>query len=81
MTIIIRVQADSTLVEVRDTGVGIQPERLTEIFLGTMQDSIGLANIHARLVYLYGKGLDIQSTPGEGTVVRCEIPNLALKSL
>jgi len=81
VTIIIRVQADSTLVEVRDTGVGIQPERLTEIFLGTMQDSIGLANIHARLVYLYGKGLDIQSTPGEGTVVRCEIPNLALKSL
>ena len=74
VTIIIRTQTDSVLVEVHDTGVGMTPEQITTILSGTKQDSIGIVNIHTRLVYLYGKGLEIQSTPGEGTVVRCEIP-------
>jgi hypothetical protein len=62
------------VVTISDTGVGIAPQRLINIFRGGIQDSIGVMNIHTRLLYLYGKGLDIQSTEGIGTVVRCQIP-------
>jgi sensor histidine kinase YesM len=81
VTIIIQDQGDSVLVEVRDTGVGMTPERLNEVFRGGNQDSIGIVNIHTRLLYLYGRGLEIESVPGEGTVVRYKIPTEGPKLL
>ena len=37
---------------------------------------IGLANVHARLQSTFGPeyGLEVESTPGEGTVVRMLVP-------
>ena len=60
---------------VEDNGVGIAKELLPEL-LSTPVDtkSIGLYNIHSRLIRLYGKGLTISSTVGVGTVVQFEIP-------
>jgi sensor histidine kinase YesM len=41
-------------------------------------EGIGLSNVRERLRVLYGTDfqLDIQSRPGEGTVIRIEIPEL-----
>jgi len=40
-------------------------------------EGIGLSNVRERLRVLYGTDfhLDIQSRPGEGTVIRIEIPS------
>jgi sensor histidine kinase YesM len=41
-------------------------------------EGIGLSNVRERLRVLYGTDfqLDIRSRPGEGTVIRIEIPEL-----
>ena len=61
-------------VEVQDTGVGIAPEHRDAILHGVVQDGVGVLNIHSRLLHLYGQGLEIHSIVGEGTTVRCTIP-------
>ncbi len=65
--------------EVEDTGVGIAPEKLDEIFAPFQQVSghrkqvegtgLGLA-ISQKLVHLMGGELQVNSTPGEGSVFR-----------
>ncbi len=63
--------------EVRDTGIGIQPEQITRIFRGFEQaessttrryggTGLGLA-ISQRLVSLMGGELRVDSTPGQGS--------------
>lgn len=69
-------------VEVEDDGIGIEPERLSEVLqmLDEQEDDevnrIGLSNVHHRLLMLYGKhsGLVIKSREGEGTIVSFMIP-------
>lgn len=61
--------------EVRDDGVGMSEEALNSLFSGTESiHSIGLSNIHRRLMKHYGQGLLITSQMGVGTQIVFYIP-------
>jgi len=66
------------LIEVNDDGVGIQPERMSEILKPGVGsgNGVGLSNVNERLKSLFGNdhGLKIESTPGVGTSVFFRIP-------
>src|SRR2546423_2669313 len=69
------VQRDGRLqIEIEDNGVGISEEKMPHVYV----EGIGLSNVRERLRVLYGTDfhLDIESRPGEGTVIRIEIPEL-----
>ena len=78
---------DRVVIVVSDNGTGIPEEKLTQI-RGTLNKvlqspekghrSIGLMNVHERIVLNYGNdyGVTINSTEGQGTEVRMEIPML-----
>ena len=66
---------------ISDDGVGIPPEKLSQIISGTGNTSskgtnIAVYNAHRRLQILYGKeyGLSYSSMPGMGTEVQIRIP-------
>jgi two-component system LytT family sensor kinase len=61
-------------IEIEDNGVGISEEKMPHVYV----EGIGLSNVRERLRVLYGTDfhLDIQSKPGEGTVIRIDIPEL-----
>ncbi|WP_139992679.1 cache domain-containing sensor histidine kinase [Paenibacillus paridis] len=72
----VRIQAE-------DNGIGIEPERLESIreamdSLEETGESFGLRSVHERLKLLYGTeyGLVIESTPGVGTIVTLEFPDI-----
>ena len=69
-------RAGHAIIEVGDNGVGIPTDRLES----PTGHGIGLRNVNERLRVIYGAGyaLKIQSTPGEGTWTRIEIPELVL---
>jgi len=60
---------------VRDGGAGMSAEAASAALAGR-GDGIGLANVHARLQSTFGPeyGLEVESTPGEGTVVKMLVP-------
>jgi len=70
------------LFEVRDTGAGMASERLEQVRKsmnqeeGYSQVSFGLRNVYSRLMLYYNgeAGLEIESGPGQGTVIRVYIP-------
>jgi two-component system LytT family sensor kinase len=61
-------------IEIEDNGVGISEEKMPHVYV----EGIGLSNVRERLRVLYGTDfrLDIQSRPGEGTVIRIDVPAL-----
>jgi two-component system LytT family sensor kinase len=61
-------------IEIADNGVGISEEKMPHVYV----EGIGLSNVRERLRVLYGTDfhLEIESRPGEGTVIRIEIPEL-----
>ncbi len=61
-------------VEIEDNGVGISEEKMPHVYV----EGIGLSNVRERLRVLYGTdfNLDIQSRPGEGTIIRIDIPEV-----
>ncbi|MFB4324655.1 ATP-binding protein [Priestia sp. BR_2] len=64
-------------ISVSDNGIGMSEEKVNAL-LSAASDSdggVGLRNIHARLLTLYGKGLQIESRPGNGTSVSFEVPS------
>lgn len=66
----IRAEGNGFRFEVRDDGVGISEEKLNTLLSGIdAHHSIGLSNIHRRLLKHYGQGLTITSEPGSGTKV------------
>ena len=69
-------QEDATRFEVQDDGVGMNKEIVERILdLATKEKGgSGVSNTHRRLTQMYGKGLSIQSKPGEGTTVSFVIP-------
>jgi two-component system, LytTR family, sensor kinase len=63
------------LIEIKDNGMGISPERLREVYAG----GIGISNVNERLRLLYGDQfkMEIRSEEGQGTEIHIEIPELA----
>jgi two-component system LytT family sensor kinase len=61
-------------IEIADNGVGISEEKMPHVYV----EGIGLSNVRERLKVLYGTDfhLEIKSQPGEGTVIRIDIPEL-----
>lgn len=83
LTVILSVyeEEDSVVLEVMDTGIGVEPEKLMEInriFSGEKDKieekefHIGLSNIYNRLKWNYGEeaSIRINSQENQGTVVR-----------
>lgn len=88
--ILVTGQCDETesriIVNVIDTGTGIQPDKLKEMNVIMEQgkispDSFGLSNIAARLRHFFGgEGkISITSTPGIATNVQIEFPMIRTK--
>ncbi|OME79130.1 two-component sensor histidine kinase [Paenibacillus sp. FSL A5-0031] len=79
----VRQIEDRIQIQVEDNGRGIAPGRLESIreSMDTLEesgDSFGLRSVHERLKLLYGTeyGVEINSTPGVGTIVTIEFPVL-----
>ncbi|WP_440114739.1 sensor histidine kinase [Paenibacillus sp. QZ-Y1] len=71
-------QEGYTHIEVKDNGIGIEPDQVIELQNAKLKGNsgIGIANTHRRLIQLYGgKGLVIVSKLGEGTTVSFDIPD------
>ena len=70
------------LLQVSDNGIGISPERLTQVRDGiqkkvlTGKDIYGLYNVNERIRLNFGEeyGITIESTYGEGTMVNIRLP-------
>lgn len=77
ITIRIRKEGSYTEISVIDDGVGMDEEKIKQIL--TVQPDrkkgIGLINTEQRLKRLYGKGLQVRSTPGAGTAILFRLPN------
>lgn len=71
------------VIKVRDTGIGMQPERLNEVRNGlknnvqSEKSIYGLYNVNERIKLNFGDqyGITIESTYGEGTVVTVRLPH------
>ena len=68
MVLSVAALTDGIFVEVFDNGIGMDREKLSELFREESQ-SIGLKNIQDRLTRMGGEGLKIESVPGEYTKV------------
>ena len=80
LVIVAKEQNGKLLLQLCDNGVGMEKEVLRSILEENVQgqdrEHIGIQSIQRRIRYLYGAGygLDVQSTPGEGTVVNLSLP-------
>lgn len=76
VTIRMKQARDSILIEIEDDGIGISDEKQADLLRDGRPDrGVGLLNIHHRLQRLYGRGLEISSTVGTGTVIRLVLPD------
>ncbi|WP_274361894.1 ATP-binding protein [Paenibacillus thermotolerans] len=76
-TIHIRItdEKDHINICISDDGVGMNEETWEQALkLSGSGNGIGLRNTDRRLKQLYGKGLQIRSAPGQGTVVAFQVP-------
>jgi len=71
-------EEEEIIFEIKDNGVGIPPEKMPLILKSGYGsgNGVGLSNVHDRLKGLFGEeyGLQIESTPGEGTSIFIRIP-------
>lgn len=74
-------EEDGTIVlEVKDTGIGISPERVDKLMQTDGEEAaptrVGVRSVHKRVRILYGTdyGLTIASEPGHGTTIRIILP-------
>ncbi len=77
ITIRSRENVKECVVEIQDNGLGMAEEVLGNLFKEQReQNSVGLMNVHKRLVNLYGEGygLIVHSREGTGTTVEIRIP-------
>ncbi|MHC1694831.1 MAG: ATP-binding protein [Eubacteriales bacterium] len=77
-TVRISVKAVDTqvVISVEDDGVGMTQDRLAELFEAGEAKGVGIRNIQKRMLAMYGHGLIIESTIGQGTKVTMTIPNM-----
>ena len=85
ITISIREDGENLLAEIADTGVGIAPERLTELRTKLLRtdehfEHIGLFNTNRRIKLTFGEayGFTVESEPGAGTRVLVTLPKIVL---
>lgn len=79
-TVIIRAKLapEGLRIAVQDDGVGMTDEQLNRILKPErLEGSIGLINVHKRLVNEFGRGLRIESLQNKGTTVAFLIPSRA----
>ena len=73
-----RASADRLVAEVADTGIGIEPDQLEQIFnpfYSGFGDSTGLGlSFCQRIAAAHGGQIRVQSAPGRGTTFRVELP-------
>ncbi|BBI35569.1 hypothetical protein KCTCHS21_49680 [Cohnella abietis] len=77
-TVVIRAKLEpqGLRIAVQDDGVGMTAEQLNRIFKPErLEGSIGLINVHKRLMNEYGQGLRIESIQDKGTTVAFLIPS------
>lgn len=76
VTIAVAVYGQQAEVMVMDDGVGIDEKQLETLLQpgSAPTGGVGLKNTDKRLRQLYGKGLQITSSPDEGTVVSFKVP-------
>lgn len=74
VTISVKKVNEVVHVSVEDDGQGIPRDRLAVLLMPEADHGIGLWNIDRRLKKIYGKGLNIESSPGKGTLVSYTIP-------
>lgn len=80
VTIKAKNKGDYVWIAVKDTGVGIEKERINTLLnhrvTSTTGTGIGLFNVHKRLISRFGldAGLHINSKVGEGTEISVKIP-------
>ncbi|MDP4097636.1 ATP-binding protein [Paenibacillus sp. P96] len=79
VTIAVADFPDRTEVTVKDDGLGMDEEQWHGALQASSEASegVGLKNTDKRLRQLYGKGLQISSAPGKGTVVSFSVPKTA----
>lgn len=80
ITISVEVVDQMAVFSIRDNGVGIAPEKLEHLkrMLAdpdySEKKSVGLLNIHKRLLILNGSGLEIESNDGCSTSITFRLP-------
>jgi two-component system, sensor histidine kinase ChiS len=69
-------EEEGILLEVRDNGRGMPSGELDRLLDSSRQGrrGIGLLNTNRRLIQLYGKGLNVESAPEQGTKVWFRVP-------
>jgi sensor histidine kinase YesM len=67
----VRPEGKQLFFKVKDNGIGFAPDKMAE---GKSRSRVGLDNINKRLKKLYGKGLNIKSSLGEGTEITWYVP-------
>lgn len=78
VTISARTKDKHVEIQVTDDGTGIPPSRLeTLLSENSSSESVGLRNVHKRLIVHFGEGLRIKSTEGRGTTVTMNVPMIA----
>ncbi|HYE81550.1 MAG TPA: histidine kinase [Clostridia bacterium] len=70
----IRKETKYLVFRVKDNGIGMDAKKLHDVLQQKTKRGIGVGNIDKRLKKLYGKGLDIKSSPGVGTDITWIIP-------
>ncbi|WP_160689741.1 ATP-binding protein [Clostridium sp. C2-6-12] len=73
--ITVKDEGEYIKISVIDNGIGIDEGRLKDILSGNIENgSVGIKNIHRRLIKLYGRGLTITRGIENGTKVEFYIP-------
>lgn len=68
--------SNNICIEIEDDGMGINDKKMLTLLNGSsLSQSVGLINIHSRLLKLYGRGLEISSESGF-TCIKLLIPEV-----
>ncbi|MCB2289741.1 sensor histidine kinase [Clostridium sp. CS001] len=71
-----KIEDGNVMVTIEDDGVGISKEIIEKVYEGEMVESkIGMSNVHKRLKYIYGKGLNIERLEN-GTRINFNVKNV-----
>lgn len=76
LTLSVLREKNRVLIEVKDNGIGIDPDKLDGVFENGNSARIGLQNVKKRLEYYFNEDnlINIRSNKGQGTVVTIRIP-------